>query len=734
MTSITDTQRFLQTIFPDHAQHAIFAHSKVGGGMAHTRDWQQLDVTRDCYWCIAAFPDDNKTTRSLSRALNVRALVIDDVGTKVPAANVELALGKPTAEVLTSEGNSQWTYRLSKPVAVKDWPAFFSRVEQLIGVPLEGRDAVHLFRLPMGFNTKPTRDGFNVQQGGGDRRVEFDVAEFDTGADPAMSCAAAPPPAGRWNVKSEALRELLELIPNHADIDREGEESWINIGHWAKGLCPAGREVFIDWTLTWQGEPNNPSKHTEESIGHSWDGFGNSGLLSQGGRLRAMAERINPEGFKRWDARWAFDDNPEPPPVTKTRAAAQFHRGEGGKILSTMENAASALNGLGIVCRYDRFHHRATIQQEGEAARRVTDHVVLLLRVEINSAYGKDFGPVHIGDAIMALALLHAFNPVTEMLAEAEMLWDGVQRLDRLGPDYFHSEDTEFARLAFRKTLLAAVRRARRPGCKFDQILVTESPEGWDKSSAWAVLAGAENFSDADILGKDARQVQEELADIWIHEIADLSGLSRADVETVKAFASRVNDRARPAYGRYLIDQPRQSIEVGTTNAEVYLLSSTGNRRFWTVKLLARVEMEKLKQDRQQLWGEAAAAETEGETLVLPERLWAAAGAEQEKRRVVDTWEDELANLAEIEVGGPQGSARIEVRNGEQFISNLSVSEYLSGYRRITLGSGAGRRIAEIMKRLGWERCLVRVESMVVRGYKRMLSVSSVSSVTKKSF
>src|SRR6185436_3487743 len=132
-----------------------------------------------------------------------------------------------------------------------------------------------------------------------------------------------------------------------------------------------------------------------------------------------------------------------------------------------------------------------------------------------------------------------------------------------------------FVRTAFRKTMLAAVRRARRPGCKFDQILVCESPEGWDKSTAWAVLAGEGNFSDAPILGKDARAVQEELGDIWIHEIAELSGLSKAEVEHVKAFASRVNDRARPAYGRALTDQPRQSIEVGTTNAEKYLLSTT---------------------------------------------------------------------------------------------------------------------------------------------------------------
>lgn len=289
--------------------------------------------------------------------------------------------------------------------------------------------------------------------------------------------------------------------------------------------------------------------------------------------------------------------------------------------------------------------------------------------------------------------------------------------------------------------MIAAVRRARAPGCKFDQILVTESPEGWEKSTAWEVLAGRENFSDAKILGKDARAVQEELGDIWIHEIADLSGLSRADIEDVKAFASRTNDRARPAYGRVLLDQPRQSIEVGTTNADVYLLSQTGNRRFWTVKLLAPVDTAQLRLDRLQLWGEAAAAESAGETLVLDKALWGAAGDEQEKRRVVDTLEDELDGLVEMPAGAiaPIGWERIEVRQvGEQFISNMSINTFLKDDRKITLYPATGRRIAETMKRLGWERCWAKINGKATRGYKRARPTPSVTSVTvnvtKKTF
>jgi catechol 2,3-dioxygenase-like lactoylglutathione lyase family enzyme len=76
---------------------------------------------------------------------------------------------------------------------------------------------------------------------------------------------------------------------------------------------------------------------------------------------------------------------------------------------------------------------------------------------------------------------------------------------------------------------------------------------------------------------------------------ADLAGMRKAEVETVKAFASRTVDRARPAYGRLLKKQSRHSIDVGTTNSSEYLQSQTGNRRFWPMRLLRPVDLDKVK-------------------------------------------------------------------------------------------------------------------------------------------
>ena len=210
--------------------------------------------------------------------------------------------------------------------------------------------------------------------------------------------------------------------------------------------------------------------------------------------------------------------------------------------------------------------------------------------------------------------------------------------------DYLGCEDTPLNRAMGRLMLLASVRRARVPGCKFDQICVLEGLEGVNKSSVIRVLAGDENFSDQSVLNVSDREAQEQLEGVWLHESADLTGLKKAEVERVKAFASRQVDRARPAYGRVREDRQRRNTEWASTNDDAYLASQTGNRRFWPLPV-GRIDVEALRRDRDQLWGEAATLEAKGASIVLDPALWPAAAEEQEKRRIRDTWEDVIENM-----------------------------------------------------------------------------------------
>ena len=183
------------------------------------------------------------------------------------------------------------------------------------------------------------------------------------------------------------------------------------------------------------------------------------------------------------------------------------------------------------------------------------------------------------------MASERAYHPVKEYL-DALPEWDGVKRTDTLLTDYLGAEDSAYTRAVIRKTLAAAVARIYQPGTKFDSVLILNGPQGIGKSTLFARLAGAW-FSDSLTL-TDMRDKSgpEKLQGYWILELGELAGMKKTDVETVKSFLSRVDDKYRASYGLNVESHPRQCVIVGSTNTESgFLRDITGNRRFWPVRV-----------------------------------------------------------------------------------------------------------------------------------------------------
>ena len=144
-----------------------------------------------------------------------------------------------------------------------------------------------------------------------------------------------------------------------------------------------------------------------------------------------------------------------------------------------MHNARLAITAMGVECSYDTFHEKMLFGYQNGAARHtlqpilgeISDNGIIGLRRLLSDHFGFDLTEKHVRDAVISLALEHCFDPVADMLAEAEANWDGVERLDRMAVDYFNCEDTPLNSACVRKTMIAAVARVRNPGCKFDTIL-----------------------------------------------------------------------------------------------------------------------------------------------------------------------------------------------------------------------------------------------------------------------
>jgi putative DNA primase/helicase len=211
---------------------------------------------------------------------------------------------------------------------------------------------------------------------------------------------------------------------------------------------------------------------------------------------------------------------------------------------------------------------------------------------------------------------------------------------------------------------------------------------------------------------------------VWIYEVAELDGLHKSDVTKVKLFASKTVDSARPAYGRNRIDRPRRGIFVATTNEDTYLRDTTGNRRFWPVRV-GKIDLGAITRDRDQLWAEASAVEAKGEPLVIPEALWPDAADQQSARMELDPWEDVLAcRLAGLMHNrkGIDGSYTLANDNDgdpEWRVSTDFLLTDILGLPKERQFQNHTKRLASIMRGLGWFRpdTVIRIGKHIKRGF-----------------
>lgn len=244
-------------------------------------------------------------------------------------------------------------------------------------------------------------------------------------------------------------------------------------------------------------------------------------------------------------------------------------------------------------------------------------------------AYGL-WSPTKFRDALLAVASAERlYHPVKEYLGG--LIWDGKPRLDTLLINYLGADDTPYVRAVTRKTLVAAVARIYQPGIKFDSILVLNGPQGIGKSTLIARL-GMQWYSDSlSIADMKDKTAPEKLQGYWLLEISELAGMKKVDVETVKSFISRTDDKYRQSYGIAVESHPRSCVIVGTTNSDGgFLRDITGNRRFWPVRVTGSGRQRPWQlTEVDQVWAEAIEYFNNGEELYLEAEVASEAYAQQ---------------------------------------------------------------------------------------------------------
>jgi predicted P-loop ATPase len=239
-----------------------------------------------------------------------------------------------------------------------------------------------------------------------------------------------------------------------------------------------------------------------------------------------------------------------------------------------------------------------------------------------------------------------------------------------------------------------------------DYMLILEGPQGGQKSTACAILAGAffsDGMPDVRSGGKD---VSRHLRGKWLIEVAEMSAMDKAESAALKAFITRREERYRPPYGRKEVVEPRQCVFIGTTNAAVYLRDPSSGRRFWPVTV-GEIDIEALTRNRDQLFAEAVHLYVKlvpwwPEPRFEREHMQPEQGARYE----ADAWEETigkwLTTPEKCSISKADPFTTVEMERVEITISE--VAEKALGLGLAVLGTSQQRRISACLERLGWVR------------------------------
>jgi predicted P-loop ATPase len=383
---------------------------------------------------------------------------------------------------------------------------------------------------------------------------------------------------------------------------------------------------------------------------------------------------------------------------------------------SSVEPPVSGNNSLPTVCKNEvlinkistewgnrlRFNEMTQqVEMDGDAANIDVEKAYIRAAKELRL----DIDKQKASDIVAVCAQENKYSPVREYLnsvAGGEKI-----NLETLAERYFGTQDP-FHAILLKRTLIAAVARAFKPGCKVDTMCILQGGQGALKSTFWQTLAGEAWFTD-NLSEASEKDEKLKLRRYWILEFSEFETVyKRKDVEQLKAFLSSRIDSLRRPYGRSLEDFPRTSIFVGSTNRQEFLNDPTGGRRYWVIPVVAEtIPIQTLEEERDRIWAAAVAAYRSGEQWWLTREEDKLLEEANKGWQSSDTWE-------------------VAVLNYLQNKSICTVPELFTHAVQIELakqGKAEQMRLSDILRRNGWIKGNPkRIEGKVQRYWEKIIT------------
>lgn len=373
-----------------------------------------------------------------------------------------------------------------------------------------------------------------------------------------------------------------------------------------------------------------------------------------------------------------------------------------GHLYPLMSNVKIVFNELGfdVLFRFNQFSNEAEITQDFELCgfkrgQRLNDEVVLALRVYLSDNYFLNITNDMAWEVVMWHARQKAYHPITEWLSALE--WDGTARVENFLIEQGVCESNAYNRWVSALLLVSAISRVMHPGCQYDYMVVLEGNQGLGKSRTIEALAGPTYSNIMSLTDRDTHSIQ-KMQGLWFIEIAELPFLNKRDLDSMKAFLTTGTDKARFPWDRSYRVLPRQNIFVGTFNPDdMGYLGDIENRRFLPIRINKKIDFNKIKENRDQLFAEALLMYMANFKLYPQNKEFEdVIKGEQEGRMVHDEW---LVTLEGFIVH--RRRQNIEYVLGRDFYLN---KEFGIGGQEKDFNPAVGRRINKLFIKLGLPR------------------------------
>jgi predicted P-loop ATPase len=321
------------------------------------------------------------------------------------------------------------------------------------------------------------------------------------------------------------------------------------------------------------------------------------------------------------------------------------------------------------------------IELDGKAGELDIERVYIRVADELDVDIPKQIA----SDLVVVNAKKNAYSPVKDYLNSVA----GVApvNLDDLALRYFGTDNPLHAVL-LKRTLIAAVARVFKPGCKVDTLCILQGGQGTLKSTFWQTLVGETWFTD-NLNDANEKDEKLKLRRYWMLEFSEFeTAYKRKEVEQLKAFLSSRVDSLRKPYGKAIEDFPRTSVFVGSTNRQEFLHDPTGERRYWVIPVAQKIPIHIVEQERDQIWSAAVAAYKAGEQWWLTPDEDALLAQANQGWQSSDAWESDVMSYVEN-------------------LTTCTISELLTKAIQMELahqGKADQMRVSDILRRNGWAK------------------------------